>query len=85
MHAQFTVLAIDDDPAALMLISRHLSRAGYKVITAESGEDGIRMAQSEHPDAITLDAILPGIDGWHVLEALNRTRRPTRYPLLWSP
>jgi len=82
MHAQFTVLAIDDDPAALMLISRHLSRAGYKVITAESGEDGIRMAQSEHPDAITLDAILPGIDGWHVLEALKSDPSTHEIPII---
>lgn len=66
-----TLLVIDDDPAVHDLLRRHLSRAGYRVITAMSGAEGIALARREHPDFITLDIMMPGIDGWQVLTELK--------------
>jgi CheY-like chemotaxis protein len=66
-----TILVIDDDPAVHDLLQRSLSRAGYRVIVAGSGQEGLARARAEHPDFITLDIMMPGMDGWSVLTALK--------------
>ncbi|MEX1668117.1 ATP-binding protein [Zhongshania guokunii] len=65
------VLVIDDDPAALDLCSRTLSKAGYRVHLADSGAEGLRMAQQRRPDVVLLDVMMPGMDGWQVLHNLR--------------
>ncbi len=65
------VLVIDDDPAARELVSRFLAREGYRPETAANGEEGLRLALALHPVAITLDVMMPGIDGWTVLQRLK--------------
>ncbi|MFV1987121.1 MAG: response regulator [Gemmatimonadota bacterium] len=66
-----TVLVIDDDPAVRDLIKRTLQKEGLRVIEAENGEDGLAAARAERPAVITLDVIMPGMDGWAVLAALQ--------------
>lgn len=66
-----TVLVIDDDAAARNLLGRILGKEGYRVIEAAGGEAGLRMAAEFRPDAITLDVVMPGMDGWAVLSALK--------------
>jgi signal transduction histidine kinase/DNA-binding response OmpR family regulator len=66
-----TILVIDDDPAVHDLIRRSMGRAGYRVITASNGSDGLAMARAERPNFITLDIMMPGIDGWSVLTTLK--------------
>ena len=66
-----TVLVIDDDPAARALTHRLLSREGYRVIEAADGPAGLRLAKEHRPDLITLDVLMPGMDGWAVLSALK--------------
>jgi signal transduction histidine kinase/DNA-binding response OmpR family regulator len=66
-----TVLAIDDDPVMLDLMERFLLKEGFQVITAASGKEGLRLARELHPDAITLDVMMPGMDGWAVLGELK--------------
>ena len=65
------VLAIDDDPNALDLIQRGLGKEGFSVHVASNGEDGVRLARELRPDVITLDVLMPGMDGWAVLKALK--------------
>ncbi len=65
------VLVIDDDPAARALMRNHLTRAGYRVDEAADGATGLARARAFPPDVITLDAIMPGVDGWAVLSALK--------------
>ncbi|CAA7625903.1 hybrid sensor histidine kinase/response regulator [Magnetospirillum sp. UT-4] len=65
------ILVIDDDPAARDLIGRMLRDSGFRVATAEDGESGLRMARELRPGAITLDVLMPGIDGWKTLTALK--------------
>jgi signal transduction histidine kinase/DNA-binding response OmpR family regulator len=66
-----TVLVIDDDPTVRDLLQRFLSKEGFRVASAAGGEEGLRLAQALRPDAITLDVLMPGMDGWSVLTALK--------------
>ncbi|HEY3418243.1 MAG TPA: CHASE4 domain-containing protein, partial [Armatimonadota bacterium] len=61
------VLVIDDDPAIRDLLKRSLSKEGFTVVTAESGKEGVRLARQLHPAVVTLDVMMPGVDGWTVL------------------
>ena len=65
------MLVIDDDPAVRDLMHRFLSKEGLQMIAATSGEEGIRLARELHPVVITLDVLMPGMDGWAVLTALK--------------
>jgi GAF domain-containing protein/CheY-like chemotaxis protein len=70
-HAVGTVLVIDDEPSVRDLMQRFLTKEGFRVVTASGGEDGLRLARKIRPDAITLDVMMPGMDGWAVLSALK--------------
>ena len=65
------VLVIDDDPHARELLVRGLEREGYAVVTAADGPAGIELARQVQPALITLDIIMPTMDGWAVLSALK--------------
>jgi CheY-like chemotaxis protein len=65
------ILVIDDDATARDLIADYLRQAGFSVITAAGGREGLKRAKEYHPIAITLDVIMPDIDGWTVLAALR--------------
>jgi signal transduction histidine kinase/DNA-binding response OmpR family regulator/HAMP domain-containing protein len=69
--ARAHILVIDDDLAARQIIGAHLAREGYRVSYAGSGAEGLEMARAEQPDAITLDILMPQIDGWSVLTSLK--------------
>ena len=66
-----TVLVVDDDPSVRNLLGRFLSREGFQVETAPDGAAGLRRARELIPDVITLDVLMPGMDGWAVLSALK--------------
>ncbi|MBI4494744.1 MAG: response regulator [Chloroflexi bacterium] len=65
------VLVIDDDPTVRDLMTRFLSKEGYRVATAANGQEGLQRAKSLRPSAITLDVMMPVMDGWAVLSALK--------------
>ncbi|WP_419952927.1 response regulator [Methylobacterium sp.] len=77
-----TVLAIDDDPNVVYLLKENLLDAGYDVIGAPNGEDGLRKARELQPRAITLDIMMPGTDGWQVLHALKTDRLTREIPVI---
>ena len=66
-----TILVIDDDPEARDIVERFLRKDGFEVATAGSGEEGLRLAHKLKPAAITLDVMMPDMDGWSVLRALK--------------
>jgi PAS domain S-box-containing protein len=66
-----TVLVVDDDPATRELLHRMLAKEGFRVLEATNGEDALALARAEHPEVITLDVLMPGMDGWGVLAALK--------------
>jgi signal transduction histidine kinase/CheY-like chemotaxis protein len=66
------VLVIDDDPTQRDLIQSFLTKEGFNVRTAAGGEAGLRLARQLRPVAITLDVMMPDMDGWSVLQGLKR-------------
>jgi PAS domain S-box-containing protein len=66
-----SVLIIDDDADARRLLRSVLAADGFRVEEATDGVSGLAMAQAIHPDAITLDVLMPGMDGWEVLRRLR--------------
>jgi two-component system NtrC family sensor kinase len=66
------VLVIDDDATARELISDHLKAEGFSVVTAAGGVEGLKLAKELRPTAITLDVMMPDLDGWSVLAALRQ-------------
>jgi CheY-like chemotaxis protein len=66
-----TVLVVDDDDAVRTLMRRTLAREGFRVIEAPGGEEGLALAREHRPDVVTLDVIMPGMDGWSVLSAMK--------------
>jgi signal transduction histidine kinase/CheY-like chemotaxis protein len=77
-----TVLVIDDDPTVHDLVQRFLSKEGLKMVAAKSGEEGIRLAKELHPAVITLDVLMPGMDGWAVLTELKADPALSEIPVI---
>ncbi|MCK5522648.1 MAG: response regulator [Thiomargarita sp.] len=65
------LLVIDDDETVRELLTIYLSKIGYHVVTASSGQEGLKLAKKLRPDTITLDVMMPGMDGWQVLSKLK--------------
>ena len=66
-----TILVVDDDQTVREVMQRFLVREGFSVVTANGGHEGLRLARALHPAAITLDVMMPDMDGWMVLTALK--------------
>jgi signal transduction histidine kinase/CheY-like chemotaxis protein len=65
------ILVVDDDATVRELVERHLERAGFAVITARGGQEGLRLVRELRPAAVTLDIMMPDLDGWTVLAAIK--------------
>ena len=76
------VLVVDDEEDIAFSIARRLSAAGYEVICAEDGVEGLRRAQTENPDLIILDLMLPKMDGFKVCRLLKFDERYKRIPII---
>src|SRR4030095_4726739 len=77
-----TVLVIDDDPAVRELMQRSLGKDGYHVEVAADGHTGIEMARRLKPSVITLDVMMPSMDGWAVLATLKADRATADIPVV---
>lgn len=76
------LLVIDDDPSSRDLLRRMLEREGYAVRLAANGPDGIAAAREDKPDLITLDVMMPSMDGWAVLSALKADPATAEIPVV---
>jgi PAS domain S-box-containing protein len=76
------VLVVDDDPNARELLRRHLQRGGYAVRTAANGEEAMQLARTLQPDVVTLDALMPQMDGWAVLSAMKEDAVLAEIPVI---
>jgi GAF domain-containing protein/CheY-like chemotaxis protein len=65
------ILVVDDDATVRELVVRHLERAGFAVVTARGGHEGLRLVRELRPAAVTLDIMMPDLDGWTVLAAIK--------------
>jgi len=77
------VLVIDDEANIVTMVRSRLEAAGYEVISAFNGEDGLLKAKSNKPDAIILDIIMPGMDGGRVGEALHSDPQTKGIPVIF--
>jgi signal transduction histidine kinase/CheY-like chemotaxis protein len=77
-----TILVIDDDPSVRDLMSRFLSKQGFHVVAAASGEEGLRLAKRVRPLLITLDVVMPDCDGWTVLNKLKSDSELAEIPVI---
>jgi signal transduction histidine kinase/CheY-like chemotaxis protein len=76
------VLAIDDDPVAIKLIETVLGEEGFTVVGALSGAEGVQVAQTERPSVIILDLLMPGTDGFEVVERLRVDPTTAEIPIV---
>jgi signal transduction histidine kinase/CheY-like chemotaxis protein len=76
------VLVIDDDAIARELIADHLKAEGFSVETAAGGVEGLKLAKELRPTAITLDVMMPDLDGWSVLAALRQDPELAEIPVI---
>ncbi|WP_437752699.1 hybrid sensor histidine kinase/response regulator [Sorangium sp. So ce1389] len=80
--AQRLVLVVDDDATVRDLLKRHIEALGHHVALAPGGKEGLRLAGTLYPDVITLDLLMPEMDGWRVLLALKSTPALASIPVI---
>jgi DNA-binding response OmpR family regulator len=76
VHHRPRVLIVEDDPDTLVILRINLTAAGVEPMLAGDGRTAIERIEAESPDAVLLDVLLPGIDGWQVLEQLHAKGDP---------
>ena len=76
------ILVIEDTPNIQKLAKANLTASGYRVVVAGSGEEGLKLAELEHPNLILLDLRLPGMSGWDVLMSLKTDRKLQKIPVI---
>lgn len=78
----YKILIIDDHPETLSIIQRVLQQQGYQVLGARSGFRGLALADSENPDLVLVDGMMPEIDGWEVCRQLRATPKSADIPII---
>ncbi len=77
------VLVVEDDELLVMVLERLLSACGFNVWSVDTGEEALECAQSERPDLILLDGMLPGMDGFEILRNLRETTALRDIPVIF--
>ncbi len=76
------VLECDDDPSVRVVVQTMLERQGYRVMAAASGQEAVEQAKLYHPDAIILNLMMPGMDGWETLAILKQQPHTQNIPVI---
>lgn len=82
MNAQHRILVCDDDPLLLDLLEHRLTQKGFEVLRAETGTEALEAITEATPDAVVLDAMMPGMDGYDVLRRVRASERLRAIPVL---
>lgn len=75
------ILVIDDDPMIHSQMKRAFEKENYRIVCASDGEEGLTLARKLHPTLITLDVLMPGMDGWTVLTKLKADPEVANIPV----
>ena len=76
------VLIVDDSPTEVVKLRQILSKHGYDVLTADSGEQGMEMVRAEHPDVVLMDIVMPGLNGFQATRQLSRDPATSAVPVI---
>lgn len=76
------ILIVDDSPTELHVLAKILKQGGHEAVTASDGETGIAAAQAQAPDAILMDVVMPGINGFQATRKLSRNPKTQHIPVL---
>lgn len=76
------ILVVEDDDASRELLEETLKYSGYRVVSTSRGMEAIELAEKTHPIAITLDIMMPGMDGWEVLNKLKNNEKTKDIPVI---
>ena len=76
------ILVVDDSPTERHVLTEILAKSGYKVITAESGEQAIAMAKQELPDLVLMDVVMPGMNGYQATRTITRDEATRHIPVI---
>lgn len=77
-----TVLLVEDNELNRDMLSRRLTRKGYRILCAEDGEQGVDLARRERPDLILMDMSLPVLDGWEATRRLKAAEDTRTIPVI---
>ncbi|MEM2192341.1 MAG: response regulator [Candidatus Hadarchaeales archaeon] len=69
------IMAVDDEPDITKLIEKILKKAGFKVVTCNSGQECLEKLPKEKPDLVLLDVMMPGMDGWEVYKRIRKINK----------
>lgn len=81
-NRQRAVLVVDDEPAIRGLLALMLEGEDYDVATAGDGEEALAQVHQQRPDAILLDLMMPNVDGWQVIDALDQDAQAGHIPII---
>ena len=76
------ILLVDDEPHIVIMLSNRIKHAGYDVISASDGQEGLDKARKENPDLIILDVMLPKLDGYKVCRMLKFDEKYKHIPII---
>ncbi|MEY2830843.1 MAG: hypothetical protein RLZZ574_101 [Cyanobacteriota bacterium] len=76
------ILLVEDNEMNRDMLSRRLQRRGYEIVIAVDGEQGVAMANSEHPDLILMDMSLPIMDGWEATKNIKANTNTKSIPII---
>ena len=76
------ILIIDDSPTELHLFQNMLEKSGFETLVADSGEDGIRQAETARPDCILMDVVMPGMNGFQATRKITQDPRTSNIPVI---
>lgn len=82
MEKKKLILAVDDIPVNQTLLKSQLRFSEYEVITASNGKEALQKIANDHPDAVLLDIMMPGMDGFEVLEAIRQNPETEELPVI---
>jgi len=76
------ILAVDDEPSIIRLVQINLERAGYSVVTAKDGREGLEKVSQERPDLVVMDVMMPYMDGFEALGHIRRDPETRDIPVI---
>jgi DNA-binding response OmpR family regulator len=82
MSATQKILVVDDDEHILRSLSQYLELEDFDVVSASSGPEALQLFEQEKPDLLVLDVMMPGMDGFQVLESLRQNPETAHVPVL---